>query len=61
MNLIRYSELFKLGDSRVEFCIGLIVKNDKIILSYSLLDTQSILSEYDIDCINNNIKWYNKK
>jgi mannosyltransferase OCH1-like enzyme len=61
MNLIRYSELFKLGDSRVEFCIGLIVKNDKIILSYSLLDTQSIISEYDIDCINNNIKWYNKK
>lgn len=61
MNLIRYSELFKFGDCRVEFCIGLIVKNDKIILSYSLLDTQSIISEYSISYINNNIKWYNNK
>jgi hypothetical protein len=36
--------------------IGTVVKNDKIILSYILLDTQSIISEYSISYINNNIK-----
>ena len=58
MNLIRYSELFKLGNCKVEFCIGLIVKETEIILSYSLLDTQSIIAKYDIDYINTKIKWY---
>ena len=58
MKLLRYSELFKLGDCKVEFCIGLIVKEREIILSYSLLDTQSIVATYDIDYIKNNIKWY---
>jgi mannosyltransferase OCH1-like enzyme len=58
MNIIRYSELFKFGDCTVEFCIGLIVKNDNIILSYSLLDTECIIAEYDINYINKKIKWY---
>jgi mannosyltransferase OCH1-like enzyme/predicted GH43/DUF377 family glycosyl hydrolase len=61
LNLIRYSELFKLGNSKVEFCTGLILKDDSIILSYSLMDTISLVSEYDIDYINNKIKWYNTK
>jgi mannosyltransferase OCH1-like enzyme len=58
MNLIRYSELFKFEDSKVEFCVGMIIKNDEMILSYSLLDTKSIIATYDIDYINNNLKWY---
>jgi hypothetical protein len=58
MNLLRYSELFKFGDCRVEFCLGLIIKEKEIILSYSLLDTQSIIATYDIDYINSGIKWY---
>ena len=57
MNLIRYSELFKIGDAKVEFCIGLIVKDESIILSYSLLDTQTLISEFHMNDINN-IKWY---
>ena len=36
----------------------LVYSSTSIILSYSLLDTQSIISEYDINYINNNIKWY---
>ena len=58
MNLLRYSELFKLGEYNVEFCIGLIVKEKEIILSYSLMDTLSFISTYDIDYINTNIRWY---
>ncbi len=57
MNLIRYSELFKFGDCRVEFCIGIVVKNDTILLSYSLMDTQSLVSVYDRDKVNR-LKWY---
>jgi len=58
MNLIRYSELFKFEDCKVEFCIGIIIKNNEMILSYSALDTKSIIATYDIDYINNNLKWY---
>jgi hypothetical protein len=60
MNLLRYSELFKFDNCKVEFCTGLIVKDESIILSYSLMDTQSMISEYHINDINN-IKWYNIK
>jgi predicted GH43/DUF377 family glycosyl hydrolase len=58
MNLIRYSELFKFEDAKVEFCIGMIIKNDEMILSYSVLDTKSMIATYDIEDINNNLKWY---
>lgn len=58
MNLLRYSELFKLGQYKVEFCTGLIVKDDEIILSYSLMDTKSFISIYNMDYINSKIKWY---
>lgn len=58
MNLIRYSELFKFDDSKVEFCLGMIIKNNEMILSYSVLDTKSIIATYDIDYINNSLKWY---
>jgi mannosyltransferase OCH1-like enzyme len=58
MNLIRYSELFKFEDAKIEFCIGMIIKNNEIILSYSALDTKSVIATYDIEYINNNLKWY---
>jgi mannosyltransferase OCH1-like enzyme len=58
MNLKRHSELFKLGDKMVEFCTGLIMEEERLILSYSLLDTHSYVSTYDYDIIHNSIKWY---
>lgn len=58
MNLIRYSELFKFEDSKVEYCIGMIIKNDEMILSYSVLDTKSMIATYDLNYINNGLKWY---
>jgi hypothetical protein len=58
MNLLRYSELFKFGDCKVEFCTGLIVKDSEIIITYSLLDTQSMISVYDKDHITTAIKWH---
>ena len=58
MNLKRHSESFKLGDKMVEFCTGLIMEENRLILSYSLLDTHSYVSTYDYDIIRNSIKWY---
>jgi len=47
MNLVRYSEWFTLANKPVEFCLSIIVKETEVILSYSLLDTQSFVSVYD--------------
>lgn len=58
MNLLRYSELFKLENETVEFCIGLIIKNNNIILSYSILDISTKISIYSMDYIKNNLVWY---
>jgi hypothetical protein len=58
MNLIRYSELFKLGDKPVEFCTSLILKENECILSYSVLDTIPNISVYDMKVIQE-LKWVN--
>ena len=58
MNLLRYSDLFKFENIIIEFCIGMIVKEKELIVSYSLLDTQCIIAKYDMEYIKNNIKWY---
>jgi len=58
MNLVRYSELFKLGDKPVEFCTSLILKENECILSYSVLDTQPKISVYEMHAIQR-LKWVN--
>ena len=58
MNLLRYSEPFKLDNCRVEFCIGLIIEEERTILSFSSLDTNIYIGVYDNNYINT-IKWFN--
>ena len=58
MNLLRYSEPFKLDNSRVEFCIGLIIEENRTILSFSSLDTNIYIGTYDNNYINNKLKWW---
>lgn len=43
----RYSYPFKLSEKNVEYCIGLIVEQDKIILSYSVHDSSTYIAIYD--------------
>jgi hypothetical protein len=58
MNLIKYSELFKFSlDDAIEYCVGFIVKDTEIILTYNI-GNNSIISIYDISYINSGIKWY---
>lgn len=58
MNLLRYSEDFKFNNSKVEFCIGMIIDSDRTILSYSEYDQIIKIGIYDNNYIKNNIKWY---
>ncbi len=53
MNLIKYSELFKLDNSNIEKCNGIIIENNNILLSY-IIETTSYVSIYN----NDNILWY---
>lgn len=57
MNLIRYSEWFRMSNRPIEFCIGLIVTNTEVILSYSILDNQSMVSVYDASSLLR-IQWH---
>ena len=57
MNLLRYSEPFKFQNYKVEFCLGLIVQDKQIILSYSVMDTQSFISVYSMKNVKD-INWY---
>ena len=56
MNLLSYSEWFTFANQPVEFCIGIVVKEKEVILSYSLLDTQSFVSVYDSSSLRR-LKW----
>jgi hypothetical protein len=57
MNLLRYSESFKFKNYKVEFCLGLIVQDNQVIISYSVMDTQSFISVYTIKYLQQ-LKWY---
>ena len=61
LNLLRYSAPFKISDSAVEYCLGLIVKEDKVILSYSEWDRTSKVAIYDRQYIDSKIKYTNDK
>ena len=41
MNLKKHSDFFKFENFRVEFCLGLIVKENKFIVTYSTNDNTS--------------------
>ena len=58
MNLLKYSQLFKLGTFMIEFCLGVIVEKDRIIISYSENDATTRLLVCDKNYINSLI-WKN--
>ncbi len=46
MNLLRYTPPFKLTKSPIEYCLGIIVEQDRILLSFSDWDRTSAVGEY---------------
>jgi tetratricopeptide (TPR) repeat protein len=47
LKLIKSTPLFKYSEDRIQYTLGLIVEDEKIILSYSTMDNVSMVSSYD--------------
>lgn len=46
MNILRYTLPFKFTDNPIEYCLGIIVESERIILSHSILDRESYIRVY---------------
>ena len=47
LNLLRYSAPFKFEGECIEYCIGLVVEGDKVIIPYSTMDRTTKVAVYD--------------
>jgi hypothetical protein len=57
MELIKYSETFKFDGDKIEYCLGLIVEENRIIISYSNRDCTSKIGIYSHDSLEQ-LRWY---
>ena len=57
MSLKRYSAPFKFKGEPIEYCIGLIVEEDRVIMTYSCWDRTTQLAVYDKTYINDLLKY----
>ena len=46
MNLLRYSAPFKFEGECIEYCLGLVVENDRVIMTYSTWDRTTKIGVY---------------
>jgi hypothetical protein len=51
MNLLRFSAPFKFSDVKIEYCLGFIIENGNIIISYSKYDKTTNIGVYNLDYI----------
>jgi tetratricopeptide (TPR) repeat protein len=58
MNLLRYSAPFKFSDNPIEFCLSIIVENDKVLINYSTWDRTSQIGIYDKKYLEDSILIY---
>ena len=47
MNILRYSAPFKFEDICIEYCLGLIVEDSRVIMSYSTMDRTTKIATYN--------------
>jgi len=57
MNLLRYSAPFKFHTEPIEYCLGLIVEDDRVLITYSVWDRETRLGIYDKKYIDSIIKY----
>jgi hypothetical protein len=55
INLLRYSAPFKFEGEPIEYCLGLIVEEERVLLSYSVWDRTTKLAIYSKETINNKL------
>ena len=57
MNLLRYSAPFKFHTEPIEYCLGLVVEDKRVLITYSVWDRETKLGIYDKKYIDSIIKY----
>ena len=57
MNLLRYSAPFKFHTEPIEYCLGLVVEDDRVLITYSVWDRETKLGIYDKKYIDSLVKY----
>lgn len=57
MNLLKYSAPFKFEGESIEYCLGLVVEDERVICTYSTWDRTTKLVSYDKPYIDNLLKY----
>jgi hypothetical protein len=57
MNLLRYSAPFKFDSDPIEYCLGLIVKDNNVVISYSTWDRTTRIGIYPKEYIESKLKY----
>jgi len=57
MNLLRYSAPFKFHTEPIEYCLGLVVEDERVLITYSVWDRETKIGIYDKKYIDSIIKY----
>jgi hypothetical protein len=57
MNLLRYSAPFKFEGEPIEYCLSIVVEDERVILNYSVWDRTTKIAIYNMDYINSLLKY----
>jgi hypothetical protein len=57
MNLLRYSAPFKFDGTPIEYCLGLVVEDERVLITYSNWDRTSRIGVYDKNYIDSIMKY----
>ena len=57
MNLLRYSAPFKFDGEPIEYCLSLVVEDDRVLINYSNWDRTTTIGVYDKNYIDSLIKY----
>jgi hypothetical protein len=57
MNLLRYSAPFKFEGQSIEYCLSIVVEDERVIINYSVWDRTTKIAIYDMDYINFILKY----
>ena len=57
MNLLRYSAPFKFEGESIEYCLSIIVEDERVLINYSGWDRTTRIGIYDKDYIESLVKY----
>ncbi len=57
MNILRYSAPFKFEGSSIEYCLSIIVEEERVLINYSTMDRTTRIGIYDRKYIESLLKY----